>query len=295
MRRADFFLHAPARRPWWAVATSTVLHLLLATVAIIEARVHLLPLARRERAAAAPAEGRTVVMMRYELPAVVPGQRARARVPSRPTPQLGDVAALTPQSLPTEAPVPTATPTLIPQAPRDPVRLPGSTERGNLRPELGDGRVWVKPLPLPPAELAARLGGPRPGRSHAELVDSAVTEIVQAFLDSIAREPGAALKKPPRWTAEYAGKTWGIDKSTIYLGDLKIPAAVLAFLPLTYGNPDQIIANRMMEDMRRDLNTAAQRSANLAEFKRQIRELRERRESEREFERNRGTAPGGNP
>ena len=48
---------------------------------------------------------------------------------------------------------------------------------------------WVRPLPLPPRDLARRLGP-----THAELVDSAVQAIVQQYLDSMAREPGAATE-----------------------------------------------------------------------------------------------------
>ena len=57
---------------------------------------------------------------------------------------------------------------------------------GSIGPGLADGRLWVRPLPLPPRELAKRLT-----KRHAELVDSAVTAIVQGYLDSIANDPSA--------------------------------------------------------------------------------------------------------
>ena len=44
-------------------------------------------------------------------------------------------------------------------------------------------------------------------------------------------------------------------------------------------------------DLRSDLQYAAQRAENLEEFKAMIREMRLRKEHEREFERNQRTAP----
>src|SRR5690606_39602140 len=50
-----------------------------------------------------------------------------------------------------------------------------------IGPGLARGKLWVRPLPLPPRELAQRLA-----RSHSEIADSAVTAIVKAFLESEA-------------------------------------------------------------------------------------------------------------
>jgi hypothetical protein len=144
----------------------------------------------------------------------------------------------------------------------------------------------VRPLPLPPRELAQRLS-----KGHAELVDSAVTAIVQAYLDSIANDPSARAATLPSWTKEIAGKKFGIDSKNIYIAGLKIPAAVLALLPIPAGNVDQNRAYNHLMDLRADLQYAAQRAATLEEFKTVIREIRERKEREREFERNQRTAP----
>jgi hypothetical protein len=123
------------------------------------------------------------------------------------------------------------------------------------------------------------------------LVDSAVTAIVQAYLDSIANDPSARDQTLPSWTKEIAGKKYGIDSKNIYVAGLKIPAAVLALLPIPAGNVDQNQAYNHLMDLRADLEYAAQRSANLDEFKAMIREMRLRKEREREFERNQRTAP----
>jgi hypothetical protein len=144
----------------------------------------------------------------------------------------------------------------------------------------------VRPLPLPPKDLAKRLS-----KSHVELVDSAVTAIVQGYLDSIAAEPASQAQSLPSWTKEIAGKKFGIDSKNIYIAGLKIPAAVLALVPLPAGNIDQNRAYNHLMDMRADLQYAAQRAENLEEFKTMIREMRLRKEREREFEQNQRTAP----
>ena len=185
--------------------------------------------------------------------------------------------------------------TVLPRAPAGARTrpIPGARRRpgraaliGRIGPGLADGRLWVRPLPLPPKELAERLT-----KSHVELVDSAVTAIVQAYLDSIANDPSAREAALPSWTNEIAGKKFGIDSKNIYIAGLKIPAAVLALLPIPAGNIDQNRAYNHLMDLRADLQYAAQRPQNLDEFKEMIRDMRLRKEREREFEQNQRTAP----
>jgi hypothetical protein len=150
-------------------------------------------------------------------------------------------------------------------------------------PALDRGRLWVNPLPLPPRELAQRLTR----KSHAELADSAVAVTVQAFLDSIAKEPGADRVALPSWTTKVAGKTFGLDGRNIYIAGLRIPAVILGLLPLSGGgNIDQNRAYAHVQDLRADLMRAAQRSATVDEFKHAVRELRKEKERQRTIERN---------
>ena len=169
-----------------------------------------------------------------------------------------------------------------PAAPRPPAMI------GRIGPGLADGRLWVRPLPLPPKELAERLTQ----QKHAELVDSAVNAIVQGYLDSIAADPTTRKAGLPSWTTNVAGKKFGLDSSNVYIAGLKIPAAVLALLPIpANGNIDQNRAYNHLMSMRADLQYAAQRSQNLQEFKDMIRDMRLRKEREEEFKRNQRTAP----
>jgi hypothetical protein len=274
-------LGLPPRRPWpWiAILASVAVHGLL-LFGYINGRTISLPRRNSEiLLLLPPVEGPTAVPMPYRTPAA-PGRvrsgnstTRHARPAFRPRPEA--VAAL-PVPQPTPPPIDTAAP-------------PAARSRpliGRLGPTLADGRLWVRPLPLPPKELAQRLS-----RNHAQLVDSAVTAIVQAYLDSIASEPASRDQTLPSWTTQVAGKKFGIDSKNIYIAGLKIPAAVLALLPIGGGNIDQNRAYNHLMDMRADLQYAAQRAENLEEFKLMIREMRLRKEREREFEQNQRTAP----
>jgi hypothetical protein len=273
----------PPKRPWpWtAIVASVLVHSVL-LFGWVTGRVPTLPHRPVQLVVLAPpAEGPRAVPMPYRSGPRADGQTGKGAAPqrTRPTrPPQAEPLALRPQvERPPEQPVDTGTAPVVER----PVPL-----IGRIGPGLADGRLWVRPLPLPPKELAQRLS-----KGHAQLVDSAVTAIVQAFLDSIETDPSARSVGLPSWTKEIAGKKFGLDSGHIYVAGLKIPAAVLALLPIPAGNVDQNRAYNHMMDLRADLQYAAQRSANLAEFKEMIKEMRLRKEREREFEQNQRTAP----
>jgi len=187
-----------------------------------------------------------------------------------------------PQPLPPirPAPVDTQRPRNIAETPPpDSAPLP-RTPAGRIGPALGDGRLWVRPLPLPPRALAQRLHP-----SHIELVDSAVTAIVQQYLDSIAREPGADQVKLPDWTTTIAGSKFGLDSRNIYIAGLKIPAAVLALLPIPSGGNQQQALDHNGAWIAEDLRHAAQRANTIDEFKRAVRELRTEKQRQKDLDR----------
>ena len=227
-------------------------------------------------------EGHEVVTMPFRIPHPI-GREGSGTVGARPA-----RPALPPRRAETVAAL--SEPEPRPQRARaDTSSAPAARRRvavGLISPGLAQGRLWVRPLPLPPKELAQRLT-----KSHAQLVDSAVTAIVQAYLDSIANDPASRDATLPSWTKEIAGRKFGIDSKNIYIAGLKIPAAVLALLPIPAGNIDQNRAYNHLMDMRADLEYAAQRSANMEEFKQTIREIRLRKQREEEFQRNQRTAP----
>lgn len=171
---------------------------------------------------------------------------------------------------------------------------PADTAR-RVAPRYGAGLIWVEPLPLTPREIAALLSG----RTERQLLDSAVTALTQRYIDAMAEELRDRPPALPSWVTTVDGQEVGIDSRFIHLGPLKVPTFLLALLPINVQpNPTQAAMVRKLNSMRDDLLTAGRRAANLAEFKDAVRQLREQKEAEAEFERNRRTPPpdsGGPP
>jgi hypothetical protein len=283
-----------SRRPWpWIwIAISLAIHSLL-LFGWIEGRLPVMPPLRREILVVVPPGPDRSREITIPWPSPAPElTRGRGRTPlpteGRPVPPARRVRPERPLQ-------PVVTPPVAPplrletSSPESVAVARGQSPASRIGANLANGRLWVRPLPLPPRELAQRLS-----RSPAELTDSAVHAIIQSFLDSIAMEPGADKTKLPSWTTEVAGKKFGIDSRNIYIAGLKIPAAVLALLPLT-GGANQSKAFDRSDQMYDDLRRAAVRSATLDEFKQAIRELREQKEREHELKKAQRTRPDSQP
>jgi hypothetical protein len=274
-------LRRRGKLPWLALAVAAAAHAALLMFGSIEGRLPQIP--RRPPqliVLAPPAEGPRERPMPYREGRRADGQTGRGvtSTPALPRPKPEAPVVVPPPPEPEPERLDTG---ITPATPRRPAVI------GRIGPDLAEGRLWVRPLPLPPKELAQRLSQ----KDHVELVDSAVTAIVQAYLDSIAADPSSRKARLPSWTADVAGTKFGLDSSNIYIAGLKIPAAVLALLPISGGNIDRNRAYNHLMEMRADLQYAAQRSQNLQEFKDMIRDMRLRKEREEEFERNQRTAP----
>jgi hypothetical protein len=284
--RPPFDVRLPPRRPWpWiAIGLSVLVHSLL-LFGWVGGRIPTVPPRPRQLIVLTdPTEGHEQIPMRYDRPEAVGERRGRSLPEARRGESEQRVAR-------PELPEARAVPALPEPTPPVPADTGGPTPReqaplGRIGPGLAQGRLWVRPLPLPPRELAQRLT-----KTRAELVDSAVTAIVQQYLDSIASDPASRNQGLPSWTTEIAGKKFGLDSKNIYVAGLKIPAAVLALLPIPAGNIDQNRAYNHLMDVRADLIYAARRAETIEEFKQVIKEIRQRKEKEREFEKNQRTAP----
>ncbi|MFN2317882.1 MAG: hypothetical protein ABR602_14530 [Gemmatimonadales bacterium] len=291
--RPPLDLDLPRRRarPWVAIAISVAIHSLLLLVTINpwlpprrpSNRPPLLPMPRTS-------DGPLAVDMVFLVPAEGQGSGDQPGV-ERMVPE---VVGPAPEPTPLQ-PVPDPRPVVISRdtgafTPIRPPEQPGVAPRGGIQrigPALGEGTLWVRPLPLPPRELAEVLTQ----RSHIELVDSAVSAIVQAYLDSVMTSPSRPGAPAPSWTTDIQGQTFGIDSKYIYLGPLRIPAALLALLPIQGGGNMDLQEGRQLAAIRADLQYAARRAETMDDFRKAIREIRERRDQEREFERNRRSAP----
>lgn len=271
MRRApDLQFPRPPRGSWVVLAGSIALHLALLALLLFRAHVPQMVPAHEEIRLA-------------EMPPLAPGRSAAA--PSAPETHAPSAASSTGRAAPA-APVvaDTGSGQGAPGAPLAP-NAQAASGYARVGPARSTGKVWVAPLPLPPRELAARLT-----RSHSELADSAVTAIIQAFLDSIATDPATRAARPPAWTTTLGGAKFGLDSKWIYVAGLKIPTALLGLLPIPAGGNDQQAFDRSAA-LYQDLRQAAQRAQNVAEFKKAIKDIRERKEAERQFEKNQRTPP----
>jgi hypothetical protein len=239
------------------------------------------------------AEGIQAVEMRFQESggegAATKGRAAGITPPVEQKPAPTPEEAKPPEAAPTpEAPeVPRQPAESVTPAPAAPVPGPGIVRIG---PAPGQWKVWVRPLPAPPREIVEGLA-----RSHVELVDSAVSAIVQAYIDSVLNAPSQPGERPPSWTTQVFGKTFGIDSKYIYLGGLKIPSAILAMLPIKGGTTMEFSQANRLATIREDLQYAAQRAQTMEDFKRAIRELRAERERQHELEKNQRLKPDKKP
>ena len=141
--------------------------------------------------------------------------------------------------------------------------------------KYGDGRVWVDASEL-------RLGIRAPVGPRFSPMDSValgrIREAIAALPPDSFATPGAQS-----WTVESDGKTWGIDGKWIYLGPIKIPAAILALLPVPEaGNYYQAKEEADLQRIREQIMFSAQLAETKADIRKYIKEIRRRRDLERE-------------
>jgi hypothetical protein len=149
-----------------------------------------------------------------------------------------------------------------------------------VAPQLGDGRLWVPPRPALPAGVADALYGEQEDR------DSVAVGRLRAMVDSLNQiiDLEQRARRRPTWTTDVAGAVFGIDSQYIHVAGIKIPTAALALLPITLpqGNYDEQMRARQLDRMREDLMQAARRTETLRLFRQYVRELRARKQAERD-------------
>ena len=149
-------------------------------------------------------------------------------------------------------------------------------------PQVGDGRLWVSPRPGLPAGVADAIYGDTAAQRTAAVQRlKAMVDSLNQILDQEQRE-----RRRPSWTIGGTPNKpeWGIDSAYIHVAGVKIPTAVLALLGnmLPQGNFDEAMRQRQLDYMRTDILQAAARAQSLAQFRRYVRELRERKQAERD-------------
>ncbi|MDQ6888544.1 MAG: hypothetical protein M3068_14845 [Gemmatimonadota bacterium] len=190
----------------------------------------------------------------------------------------GDDRPPSPRRMP-EAPVipPTEIPSgILPVAPAvaepregaGPVVGQGGAVRG-IVPSFSDPRLW---------NAGGYVAAPK---TDAERLDSSLTARVRAHADSLL---SVAQRDPHDWTVKRGDKKYGMDANNIYIGDAKIPTALLALLPLGkyQGNPIQQDRQRQYDRNSALIVEQAARTLNEDEFREAVKRIRERKEREHE-------------
>ena len=156
-------------------------------------------------------------------------------------------------------------------------------------PQVGDGMAWVSPRPALPADVAARVYG------DTSRQDSVARGRLRAMLDSLNQlmSRDQLARQRPSWSTEVKGIPFGIDSQFINIAGIKIPTMALALLGNVFppGNYDAALRQRALDDMRRDLLFAAARTETFRDFQRYVKELRARKQAERDADRRRQTPP----
>ena len=211
----------------------------------------------------------------------------RSFAPPRRTPvplPSGEASSVTQPAAAPVAPLvaPTEVPTRLPPAVAGsaitgPSSGPLITGRGAVRgvqPGYTEPRIWIES----PAVTGPALEG------DAKL-DSAVSAIILAYRDSVIAGTYLPSKfERGDWThTTKDGKKYGIDQRFIRLGKVSIPTALLGLLPMNQlqGNPIANERQRRLDAMRVEILAQAEQAMNEEEFRRAVRQIRERKERER--------------
>lgn len=228
---------------------------------------------------------------RLQYVATRPSSPERASVVRRPPPP-AEVRVQSPATGPVED---QAGSPRLPLAPRDtgsgaPAAGVGTLDpnlRG-VRPGYTDERVWRG---VPGGQGGTGGEGVATG-DRADKLDSIMAGILTAArdsLDSIARAQGKYGRQPGDWTTtDKNGRKWGWDQQGIKLGKVVIPNALLALLPLNAttaasmsGNMARMDADRRIAASRADIQRMSERGIGEAEFRRVVKEMDARRDTER--------------
>lgn len=200
------------------------------------------------------------------------------------------VIAVHPEPAPEPPPAEPLPPLAAPSPPDSSVPTPAYNPNASgapLAPQIGDGRLWVSPRPGLPAAVADALYGDTAQR-RVVAIDRlrAMVDSLNQVLDQVQRE-----RQRPAWVVggTHDKPEWGIDSAYIHVAGIKIPTMALALLGnlLPQGNFDEEMRMRQLNDMRSDLLRAADRAQTFAQFRRYVRELRERKQAERDAEQRR--------
>ena len=128
----------------------------------------------------------------------------------------------------------------------------------------------------------------RVARTQREQVDSVIKERFARYFDSVAA--AGPPRRPGDLTFMRGGKTYGWNERGIVLGDVTIPAPLLALLPMNRmgANGQAFLRGENPAAMAAAIRDGAQRAVTADEFRERVKRIRERKDREREAARQAG-------
>jgi hypothetical protein len=122
-------------------------------------------------------------------------------------------------------------------------------------------------------------------RTPKERLDSVIAERFAAYADSASRAPVSNVTEDGRGDLTFTrgGKTYGWSQRGIVLGNITLPAPLLALLPLNRigGNPSALLRQENPWQIRNQIQAGAQVAINAETFNERVKRIRERRDRER--------------
>lgn len=231
------------------------------------------PLAAFRASEANREEHLTYVGVRPTAPSAASGRRQTPTArPIVTAPPPAAVPLPTPREIPTSIPdVPNRLPVL---GPTSGPAVGGQGPTKGVQPTYADPRVWVA---APPLETALK--------TDEQRMDSAVAARVKSHNDSLVANRYVPNKfERGDWTVDGPGGKFGVDQQFIRLGKFSIPTALLSLLPI---NAAPTAAAREMQQNpalalhRAEIPYQAERAITHEEFRKAVKQLRERKDRER--------------
>jgi hypothetical protein len=126
---------------------------------------------------------------------------------------------------------------------------------------------------------------PRVVLTPKERLDSVIMERFAEYQDSLAKAPHSNVTEDGRADLTFTrnGKKYGWSQRGIVLGNITLPAPLLALLPLNKvgGNPSSLLRAEYPWQMRNQIQAGAQVALNAETFNERVKRIRERRDKER--------------
>ena len=122
-------------------------------------------------------------------------------------------------------------------------------------------------------------------RTPKERLDSVIMERFAEYADSLDKNPRSNVTEDGRadLTFTRGGKKYGWTQRGIVLGNITLPAPLLALLPLNKigGNPSALLRAENPWQMHNQIQAGAQVALNAETFNQRVKRIRERRDRER--------------